>query len=102
MKQIENMTMDELSIRKKAYDLRLVDLEEVLINQSFLDRSVNATNKDGVYLFKEPSEIINFKKIRNKITGDNARTVNKFKEMSERAARARQEAIENLRRKEGK
>lgn len=97
--QIEMMTMEELHLREQAHDLRSIDEHELLTNFAFENRAVQGADKDGNYVVKNPSQIIDFKKIRKKITGEIEKEqakVNQLKELSDRAKRAREEAIKEL------
>ncbi|GAP01931.1 hypothetical protein FFRU_170040 [Fructobacillus fructosus] len=99
MEQVEMMTMDELHLREQAYDLRSIDEHELLTNFAFENRAVQGADKDGNYVVKKPSQIVDFKKIRNKITGEiekDEAKVNQLKELSDRAKKAREEALQEL------
>lgn len=99
IEQIEMMTMEELHLREQAHDLRSIDKQEFLTNFAFENRMVQGADKDGNYVVKEPSQIADYTKIRKKITGEiekDEAKVNQLKEFSERAKKAREEAIEEL------
>lgn len=93
------MTMEELHLREQAHDLRSIDEHELLTNFAFENRMVQGADKDGNYVVKKPSDIVNYTKIRKKITGEIAEDeakVNQFKELSDRAKKAREEALQEL------
>lgn len=99
MEQVEMMTMEELHLREQAHDLRSIDEHELLTNFAFENRMVQGADKDGNYVVKKPSDIVNYTKIRKKITGEIAEDeakVNQFKELSDRAKKAREEALQEL------
>lgn len=99
IEQIEMMTMEELHLREQAHDLRSIDEHELLTNFAFENRMVQGADKDGNYVVKKPSDIVNYTKIRKKITGEIAEDeakVNQFKELSDRAKKAREEALQEL------
>ncbi|MCK8639019.1 hypothetical protein [Fructobacillus fructosus] len=99
MEQVEMMTMDELHLREQAHDLRSIDEHELLTNFAFENRMVQGADKDGNYVVKKPSDIVNYTKIRKKITGENTddeAKVSHLKELSDRAKRAREEALQEL------
>lgn len=94
------MTLDELHLREQAYNLRSIDKQELLTNFAFENRMVQGADEKGNYVVKKPSDIANYTKIRKKITGEIAEDeakVNQFKELSDRAKRAREEALRDLR-----
>ena len=99
MEQVEMMTMEELHLREQAHDLRSIDEHELLTNFAFENRMVQGADKDGNYVVKKPSDIVNYTKIRKKITGEIAEDeakVSHLKELSDRAKRAREEALQEL------
>ncbi|MBS9334998.1 hypothetical protein LQZ24_05835 [Fructobacillus sp. M1-13] len=99
MEQIEMMTMKELHLREEAHNLQLIDKQELMTNFAFENRMVQGADKDGNYVVKEPSQIANYTKIRKKITGEiekDEAKVNQLKELSDRAQRAREEALKDL------
>ncbi|WP_338354495.1 hypothetical protein [Fructobacillus tropaeoli] len=93
------MTMEELHLREQAHDLHSIDKQELMTNYAFENRMIQGADKDGNYVVKKPSDIVNYTKIRKKITGEIAEDeakVNQFKELSDRAKRAREEALQEL------
>lgn len=94
------MTMDELHLREQAHDLHSIDKKELMTNFAFENRMVQGADEQGKYVIKEPSQMYDFKKMRKQITGEIAQDeakVNQLKELSERAKRAREEALKELR-----
>lgn len=99
LEQVEMMTMEELHLREQAHNLRSIDKQELLTNFAFENRMVQGADKDGNYVVKEPSQIANYTKIRKKITGEietDEAKVSQLKELSDRAKRAREKAIKEL------
>ncbi|QHJ83688.1 MAG: hypothetical protein [Caudoviricetes sp.] len=99
MEQVEMLTMDELRLREQAHELRSIDKQELMTNFAFESRMVQGADEKGNYVVKKPSDIVNYTKIRKKITGEIAEDeakVSHLKELSERAKRAREEAIREL------
>lgn len=99
MEQVEMMTMEELHLREQAHDLRSIDEHELLTNFAFENRMVQGADKDGNYVVKKQSDIVNYTKIRKKITGEiekDEAKVNQLKELSDRAKKAREEALREL------
>ncbi|CAK1255214.1 unnamed protein product [Fructobacillus tropaeoli] len=91
--------MEELHLREQAHDLHSIDKQELMTNYAFENRMIQGADKDGNYVVKKPSDIVNYTKIRKKITGEIAEDeakVNQFKELSDRAKRAREEALQEL------
>jgi hypothetical protein len=94
------MTMNELHLREQAHELRSIDKQELMTNFAFENRMVQGADEKGNYVVKKPSELADYKKIRKKITGEIAEDeakVNHLKELSDRAKRAREEALKELR-----
>lgn len=86
-------------IREQANALHEIDKQELLTNFAFINATVSGSDKDGKPIVKKPSEIANYDKMRKKITGEYAEDeakVNKYQEMSDRAIKAREEAIKEL------
>ncbi|GAO99831.1 hypothetical protein FFIC_241060 [Fructobacillus ficulneus] len=94
------MTVDELLIREKANALHEIDKQELMTNFAFINATVNGSDKNGNPLVKKPTDIADYDKLRNQITGehknDDSKKVNKYKKLSDRAKRAREEAIKEL------
>ncbi|WP_338347937.1 hypothetical protein [Fructobacillus cardui] len=94
------MTMEELHLREQAHELRSIDKQELMTNFAFENRMVQGADEKGNYVVEKPSDIVNYTKIRKKITGEIAEDEAKLshlKELSDRAKRAREEALKELR-----
>lgn len=93
------MTLDELLVREQAYGLHDVDKQELLTNFAFTNALVQGSDKDGKPLVKKPQDIANYSRMRKQITGEwseDIKKVNKYKALSQKAEKAREQAIKEL------
>ncbi len=93
------MTLDELLVREQANSLHEVDKQEILTNFAFVNALVQGSDKDGKPLVKKPQDIANYDRMRKQITGewgDDVIKVNKYKVLSKKAEKAREQAIKEL------
>lgn len=71
-----------------------------MTNFAFENRMVQGADEQGKYVIREASQMYDFKKMRKQITGEIAQDEAKFnqlKELSDRAKRAREKALRDLR-----
>lgn len=71
MSEIGRMTMYEYRLRKQAYLMKYLDVEEQIHRLAFANRTVKATNKKGdQYIFPNFEKFYNAEKRRKEVLGD--------------------------------
>lgn len=66
------MTLKDFSLMSLAYSLRKIDEKRDFIENEFIKRAVNATEKRGkdiVYVYKDVKELYDFEKEERKVLG---------------------------------
>lgn len=71
MAEIGRMTMSEFRLRKQAYLMQYLDIEEQIHRLAFANRNVKATNSKGdKYIYPTFEKFYNTEKRRKEILGD--------------------------------
>lgn len=97
LSDIYNMTLTEWRQRIKAHHLSIIEMEGIFYQLPFIQRAVNASDKDGNYLYKDLKDVgIDLEAQRKQITGEAREKVNKYVELSKRAKMARELALKQF------